>query len=149
MNVQGFFDALVTHALTLGQYDRVSTHEPKNAPGNGVSAAVWSTSTGAATGSGLAATTCRIEFLVRSYSNMLQEPQDEIDPNVVRAADALMTAYSGDFTLGGTIKNIDLLGQAGAGLRSQSGYLTIDHVMYRTVDVFVPLIVNDAWAQVA
>ncbi len=150
MNVKGLFDSLVSHVLTLGQYDRVSSHEPKNAPGNGLTAAVFFNSTaGVPDGSGLAATTARVEFVVRSYSNMLQEPQDEIDPNVLIAVDALMTAYSGDFSLGGTIRNVDLLGQAGPGLRSQAGYQTIDKTMFRVVDVFVPLIVNDAWVQAA
>ena len=72
-----------------------------------------------------------------------------IDPNVIKAADVLMTAYTGDFALGGTIRKIDLLGAHGAALQAQAGYVTIGQTMYRCMDITLPLIINDLWRQAA
>ena len=149
LGTQALFDAVQTHAMTLGQFERVNTHEPKNAPGNDLSCAIWIDRIRPATGSGLAATSALVVFNLRIYSNMLQEPQDAIDPNITLAVDALINAYSGDFTLGGTIRMVDLLGMSGIPLESQAGYLDVDGKMYRIVTVTLPLVVNDAWAQVA
>jgi hypothetical protein len=136
--------------MRLGLFERVNTSEPKNAPGNGLTAAVWLQMVSpVAAASGLAATSARVEFMLRIYSNMLQEPQDAIDPEILSAVDVLMGAYSGDFDLGGTVRNVDLLGAHGVGLSAVAGYLSVDNKMFRVVDVTLPLIVNDVWEQVA
>jgi hypothetical protein len=146
----GMLDSIVSHAMRLGLFERVNTSEPKNAPGNGLTAAVWLQSVApVALASGLAATAARVEFTLRMFSNMLQEPQDAIDPEMLAAVDVLMTAYSSDFDLGGTIRNVDLLGAHGAGLSALAGYLNVDNKMFRVVDLTLPLIVNDVWEQVA
>jgi hypothetical protein len=138
------------HALRSGLFERVNGHEPKNAPGNGLTAAVWvDTIDPVALASGLAATAARVAVMLRIYSSMLQEPQDAIDPNVVSAASALMASFSGDFDLGGQVRNVDLLGQHGVGLRAQAAYLEQDRKHYRVMTVTVPLIINDVWNQVA
>jgi hypothetical protein len=90
-----------------------------------------------------------VEFTLRMFSNMLQEPQDAIDPEMLRSVDVLMGAYSSDFDLGGTVRNVDLLGAHGVGLSAVAGYLSVDNKMFRVVDVTLPLIVNDVWEQVA
>jgi hypothetical protein len=86
---------------------------------------------------------------VRLYTSMLAEPQDYIDPNLVKALDALMNAYSGDFTLDGLIRNVDLLGQTGTPLQAEAGYINIDGKMMRVVTITLPMIINDAWEQTA
>ena len=83
----------------------------------------------------------------RIYSNALQESPDLIDTNVIKAADALTTAYSGDFTLGGAVRDVDLLGMYGSPLRWLAGYVTINSTIYRCMDLTLPLIVNDLWSQ--
>ena len=148
MNVTALYDAVVTHAEKLGQFEQVNTHEPKNAPGNGLQCAVWVQEIGP-TSSGLAVTSARVEFSVRIYSNMLQEPQDLIDPNIFKAVDALLTAYSGDFTLGGTVRSVDLTGMGGNPLRAVAGYLAVDNKMFRIMTVTLPVLINDAWSQAA
>ena len=149
MNVEALFTKIESHALSLGRFDQVNRHEPKNAPGNQLTAAIWVQQIGGAVGSGLAATDARVEFTVRIYSNMLAEPQDAIDPNILSATDVLMSAYQGDFTLDGTIKAVDLLGMAGTPLGAQAGYLTQDNTLYRVMDITLPLLVADAWVQAA
>ncbi|WP_326646056.1 hypothetical protein OG884_15505 [Streptosporangium sp. NBC_01755] len=142
-------DGLTSHALALGLFERVNSHEPKNAPGNGLTAAVWVDSIAPVpTGSGLASTSARLVFNVRIYTGAEQEPADAIDPNMLAATDALMSAYSGDFTLGGSVRNVDLLGQAGTSLSAQAGYIQHDSKLLRVMTLVVPVIVNDVWEQV-
>ncbi len=149
MNVEALFAAVESHAMTLGRFDQVNRHEPKNAPGNKLVAAIFVADIGPAIGSGLAATDARVEFTIRIYSNMLQEPQDAIDPAILSAVDVLMSAYQGDFSLGGTVKAVDLLGMAGEPLRARAGYITQDHTLYRVMDITLPLLIADAWTQAA
>ena len=40
-DVRGIISALETHALSLGKFESVNLHEPKSAPGNGVTCAIW------------------------------------------------------------------------------------------------------------
>lgn len=145
---QAILDAAVSHALASGHFERVNGHEPKNAPGRGLTAAIWAQSLGPVpAGSGLTRTTARLVLNIRIYSDMLQEPQDGIDPAVLRAVDALMSAYSGDFELGGNVRNVDLLGQAGIPLSAEAGYQNVGGTMYRIMTITLPLIVNDVWTQ--
>jgi hypothetical protein len=137
-----------SHALASGWFERVNRHEPKSSPGNGLTAAIWAQSIGPLpVASGLAATTSLIVFNVRVYTSMLQEPQDEIDPNVLGAVDALISAYSADFELGGNVRNIDLLGAHSPGLRADAGYLNQDGKLYRVMTITMPVVVNDLWSQ--
>jgi hypothetical protein len=152
ISIDSILDGIISHALASGWFERVNvrTGEPKNAPGSGLTVAVWSQNIDPVPRlSGLNSTTARVELTERIYSNMLQEPPDMIDPNVIKATDVLMTAYSGDFTLGGTVMEVDLLGAYGTPLRGQSGYVTIGSTMYRCMDITLPLIVSDLWTQAA
>jgi hypothetical protein len=145
--VQTVLDAVLSHALSSGHFERVNGHEPKNSPGNGLSAAVWAQSLGPARGSGLHNTSGRLVINLRVYSNMVQEPQDAIDPAMLGAVDALMDSFSNDFELGGNIRNIDLLGMSGTAMTAEAGYQSISGTMYRVMTIVIPLILNDVWSQ--
>ncbi len=148
MNTSAILDAARAHAMALGRFERVSQHEPKNAPGSGLTCAIWADSIQpVAAASGLAATSARLVLMVRVYTSMLAEPQDEIDPAVIAAVDALIGAYHSDFTLGGLVRNVDVLGQHGAPLAAQAGYLNQDNRIFRVMTITLPLIVSDAWTQ--
>jgi len=148
VNITGLLDALASHAQATGLIEVTTTHEPKNAPGQGITAALWVQRIAPVpAGSGLAETTGVVTFTLRFYSNMLQEPLDAIDPAIVQAVDAMMTAYTGDFTLGGSIRNIDLLGATGEALSARAGYLNVGGKYFRIMDVTIPCIVNDLWSQ--
>lgn len=146
---QDLIDRIASHAMTTGYFDRVNQHEPKNKPGRGLTCAVWIDRIEPARGrSGLTATDARVVFNVRVYTNMLQNPQDAIDPQVMIATDALFEAYSGDFQLGDESRWIDLLGATqGHPLFSQSGYINIDNMVYRVMTITVPVIIENAWTQ--
>lgn len=149
-DVQALFDAMESHALASGLFERVNTHEPKTHPAGRLIAAIWVDSIAPEPGgSGLAATNVRIEFNVRLYKNMISEPQDAIDPEMLAATAALMEDYSGDFTLGDRAQAVDLLGKAGTPLSAQAGYINTDGQLMRVVTITVPVIINNAWTQTA
>jgi hypothetical protein len=147
LGTAAILDAVISHAKASGRFERVLTHEPKSAPGNGLSVAVWVQNLRPASGSGLATTTARLQLSVRVYTNMLADPQDKIDTRLLDAVDALMAAYTGDFTLGGLVRDVDLLGADGDPLQADAGYLEQDSKLYRVMVITLPLVVNDLWAQ--
>jgi hypothetical protein len=148
MDTRGILDALTSHALASGVFDVVAGHEPKHAPGNGLSIAFWVQSLGPARSqSGLQQTSGLLVVNARLYTSMTSDPPDAIDPNMVDAADVLMGAYSGDFELGAQVRNIDLLGDQGPGLSLLAGYLVIDNKALRVLTITIPMVINDVWSQ--
>jgi hypothetical protein len=147
LGTKAILAAVISHAKASGKFERTLTHEPKSAPGNGLTLAAWVQNLRPITSSGLASTSARLELSVRVYTNMLREPQDAIDTALLDTVDALMAAYSGDFELGGLIRNVDLLGEHGDPLSADAGYLEQDNKLYRVMVITLPLIVNDLWSQ--
>jgi hypothetical protein len=146
--VATLFDKVQSHAMSLGVFESVNNHEPKSAPGNGVRAALWVQDIrpmGRA--SGLSATSGVVTLNVRVYSSFLQQPLDDIDPGILTAVTTLLNAYTGDFDLGASVRNVDLLGIYGAAMSAQAGYLTQDSKVYRIMTVTLPIVINDLWAQ--
>jgi len=149
--VRDLLNALVSHAMAIGYFERVNTHEPKSAPGNGLYCAIWVDTIDPVTSSGLAATSGRVAFHIRVYSNMLGEPQDDIDPNILGAVCGLLDDYTGQFELGGAggTRNVDLLGQHGQALSAAAGYVNMDGRIYRVMVIVMPVLVNDLFEQVS
>lgn len=150
MEVDALIDAVVSHAAALGMFEMVNQHEPKSAPAvPGLTAAVWSQHVVPIPQlSGLDRTAGRVLMQLRIYQNMLTEPQDAIDPAVMKAVDALFTAYSADFTLDGLVNHVDLLGAYGVPLAGEAGYIAIDNALHRCYTLDVPLIIDRLWNQV-
>lgn len=150
LDPQAVTDALASVPMASGYFDRVNQHEPKNAPGRGLTCAVWADYIGPEPErSGLAATTARLTMMVRLYTSMLQEPQDSIDPMMLEAANQLLLSYSADFDLGlGEGVWIDLLGASkGHPLEGHAGYININNKVYRVITMTVPIIYENAWPQ--
>jgi hypothetical protein len=150
LNIQEIINRITSHAGSLGVFDRVNSHEPKAAPGKGLTFACWVDDLRPAPGaSGLDSTTVAVTLTARIYNSIITEYQDDIDPDIVRAADLLFTAFSADFDFGGNVRNVDLLGAFGGGLSARAGHITITNFSYRVIDITIPLIVNDVWTQEA
>lgn len=151
LDITAVVDQLASHAAATGVIDGpVNGHEPLSPPGNGVTAAVWFNTIRPARGrSGLNATTVVVLCTLRLYKPLTSQPQDAIDEDLTAATNLLMKAYSGDFTLGGTVAEVDLLGEFGTPLWAQSAYQDIGGTKYRVIDIAVPLVVNDVWGQLA
>jgi len=149
MDIASILDQVISHAESTGIFDGgVNGHEPKSSPGNGLTCAVWAQRIGPAPlGSGLAITTGLLILNVRIYTPMLQQPYDAIDPMVIAAVDALITEYSGAFTLGGNVRNVDLLGAYSPGLMAEAGYINQDGKLMRIMTITLPMVINDLWIQ--
>jgi Domain of unknown function (DUF4082)/PKD domain len=148
LDASGVLNEVVSHAMRLGRFETVNGHEPKSAPGHGLSCAVWVDEIAPVrSGSGLHTTSARLVLNVRIYSSAESSPLDSIDPRMVDAVDALMAAYSADFTLGGRVRNVDLLGHAGPPMTATAGYIQQDGKLLRIFTITLPLIVSDAWEQ--
>jgi hypothetical protein len=139
--------ALEDHAASLGQFDQINRHEPKSAPGRGLTAAIWVDRLRPVRTSGLNSVSVALDVMVRVYLPMLTEPQDEIDPLMLDAVDALCATYGGDFQLGGRVRSVDLFGAGGVQLQAQAGYMQQDGRLYRVMTITVPCVVNDLWTE--
>jgi hypothetical protein len=150
MESEAIIEAVASHAMASGYFERVNQFEPKSSPGTGLVGSVWVNSIGPQVGaSGLNRTSVRFTVNVRVYTSMLAEPADRIDPQLMQAVDALLAAYSGDFTLDGLVRNIDLLGMGGPPLGAEAGYVEIEKKLFRIMTITVPMILSDVWEQVA
>jgi hypothetical protein len=149
INSQDLVDRVASKAKASGKFDRVNKHEPKSKPGRGLTCAIWIDRIEPARGrSGLTATDARVVLNCRIYTNMLQQPQDAIDPTVMEACDYMFEAFSGDFDLGSESRFIDLLGMTqGHPLFCQSGYINIDNMTFRVMTFVVPIVIENAWTQ--
>lgn len=139
---------VIDHALSLGVFDSVAGHEPKRAPGNGITLALWIDRITPIT-SGLASTSARVVVIARAYGSMLAEPQDAIDPRLSDAASALVESLVGDFELGGVARSVDVRGIHGVPLDAQAGYIEQDSRLFRVFTVTIPVLLNDVWTEVA
>lgn len=148
--VNALFDNVQSAALTLGIFESVNSHEPKSAPGNGITAALWvDTIAPQGRASGLNATSGVVTLDFRIYSSFVQQPADAIDPNILTAVTTLLGLFSGEFTLGGTVWEIDLLGAYGRAMSAQAGYINQDGKIYRVMTVTLPIVIENLWNQVA
>lgn len=149
MDISGLVSDVTSHAKKLGIFQSVNRHEPKAAPQNGLTCSVWANAIEPIPAvSGLNATSVYVEMSVRVYTSMVQLPYDDIDPKLMSAVDKLMAEYSKNFTLGGDVVAVDLLGSYGKRLAATAGYVEQDKKIYRIMTITLPLIVDHVWTQV-
>lgn len=143
-------DNVISKLLASANFDRVNKYEPKSPPGNGFEAAViWGGSAPHAGGSGLATAAMVYIVIIRVYRNMLADPPETIDSDLLGIADDVLDDLGGDFDLGGTVRNVDIFGEAGTPLSTKTGYIDVGGTMYRALDITVPIIVNDVISEAA
>jgi len=147
--VQSVFDAIVSAAETCAAFESVHAHEPKSAPTLGqLTFAVWLEDLEAVpAASGLAAVSGRVTFMARVYRSYLGKDEDKIDPGLLTAVSSFLGQVSGGFTLGGVVRNVDLLGEHGPALNAKAAYLEQDGKPHRVTDITIPVIVNDMWTE--
>lgn len=141
------FSALRSKALALKVFDAVNFHEPTSQPGKGLYLSV-TLGPITPTSSGLAATSCTVTFSARIWAHggprAQRRPLDELDAEMLAAACALIAAYSAGLTLGGTVRDIDLMKLTGT-----PGWVDVDGTDYRVIEIPVPVEINDMFPQEA
>jgi hypothetical protein len=148
IDVSALMKAIASEAQQIGAFERVQLHEPKTSVPSGLSAALWFQSAiTIAELSSLAKTSIRIEIVFRLFQNMLMEPADLIDPEMTRVVNLMFNLLNGGFTLGGLITNIDVLGAHGAPLRSEAGYINQSGQLMRSISIYIPCVIANAFIQ--
>jgi hypothetical protein len=102
--------------------------------------------------SSLSSTSLRVAWFLRIYQNFLSEPQDAIDPSVMRAMAAVMEALSTNFDLDvAQVRAIDLLGMTGPPMGAEAGYIPMGpptaQKLFRCMTLTIPIIVDDVFVQ--
>lgn len=151
--LEEILNTLISFTMRLGLFDQVMGHEPKSPPRNGLTAALWLQTMAPAVGqSSISSTSLRVAWYLRIYQNFLSQPEDAIDPIVMRAMAAIMEALSADFDLDlDGVRAIDLLGITGPPMGAEAGYVPMGQPpkIYRCMTLTIPIIVDDVFAQSA
>lgn len=152
IGLAGLRDQLVSHALASGYFTSVNEHEAVSPPPRGPSASVWLQNVAPIPErSGQTSTSLRIEMNVRLHLPMPNgksaDGLDAVDTELLTVGDALMSAYTADYELGGLAAEVDLLGQYGSPMGAVAGYLTQGDVLFRILLITVPIVLNDVWVQ--
>ena len=142
---KALFEAIRSYAQELGIFQAAETHDPWNAPGNRLFCSITlGPVRPVAVASGLAAVSGQVTLLVRVWSGAEQKPLDNIDPEVLSAVCSLMGAFAGGFTLAGTVRNIDLFAMS-----AQPAYVDFEGKPFRTVEISLPILIDDLFSEVA
>jgi len=146
LDVAGVLAKLQSHAKSTGHFEQVLLHEPKSAPGQGVTLCMRLGPIFPAS-SGLDNVSMVMVVLQRLYVPFLQSPEDAIDSGLWAAIDPVIQSYATDFTLNGAARAIDFFGEHGVPFRAEPGYLTQDGTVFRVIELDVPVIVNDCYQE--
>lgn len=101
--------------------------------------------------SGQDVTSIRVCFIIRIYVAVATQLPDVIDPKALNATALIMRKFNGGFTFGETIFSVDVLGGWGISLDAHASYMKVGSpeasALYRTIDITVPLLLEDVWTQ--
>jgi hypothetical protein len=103
----------------------------------------WSNGIRPILSSGLNSASMRWELNGRIYKADQTQPREDIDPEVISATLSFLGSLTGGFSLGGLIRCVDVFGSDGEGLSGEPGWYEIDDAKYRTMDIRIPLLIND------
>lgn len=148
--VGNIFVKLRDHAGALGVFEHVEGHAMISPPSSGIAIAFEAGQVRpGGQYSGLSATSVVFTCTGSIYRTMQTQPVDDVETDISAAAMSLIVALSGDFDLGGNVRNIDLLGATGTGLSADPGYLKLGDQTFRASVVTIPMIINDVFEQVS
>ncbi len=139
------FEAIQSYAQALNIFQATETHDPWNAPGNRLFCSITlGPVRPVAVASGLASVSGQVTLLVRVWSGAEQKPLGNIDPEVLSAVCSLMGAFAGGFTLGGTVRDVDLFAMSAV-----PAYVDFEGKPFRVAEISLPLLINDMFAEEA
>lgn len=147
LDMAALLGKLQAHATDKGSFESVILHEPKSAPGAGITLAMWLDKTRPTLASGLDSVSMLVVVNLRAYLPFVSQPEDAIDAALWAAMDPVIQSYCTDFTLNGTARAVDIFGENGQEMDAVYGYLTQDGTVFRIVELAVPVIVNDCYQE--
>ena len=127
-----------------GYFRKVQIGEPKEPPSEDYTAALYMDSVTVAKVYLNGGTQEIHQVVLRVYRDMLAEPQADIELQLAKLVESVSADVLGDFDLGATILAVDVAGIHGTPYSVRWGYVTIGGKMCRTVDITIPLIVDDS-----
>ncbi len=138
------FRAVESHLKASGRFAQVFDHEPTNAadlPDRSFAAAIWVTA--ARIEETTLTGTIELHVLtIRIYRNMFAEPLGLQEIASSRVASEVADSFLTDFTLGGTIRAVDVGQQYGTPFGIDWGFGDVSGTLYRMADIQLPLIVD-------
>ena len=141
---QALFDALKSACEGTALFQAVDTHEPISPPGVRLYCSIVLDGLKPVSTSGMAQTSGQVTFLMTIWSKAQQRPLDKIDPELLAATATVMGVLSGEFTLGGTVRNIDLFSMSAEPL-----WADFDGEQFRIMRTTIPVVINDMFSQSA
>lgn len=141
-DVKASIEAIHGYLTASGYPGRVQVGEPKQPPSEQIMAAVYMRSS-TITRVYLGGDTGELHIVsIRLHMNMLHEPTEDIEYRLALAVSQISSDLLGDYELGGTIREIDAAGMNGTPMSATWGYVSISDLMYRTVEITVPMNVD-------
>ena len=152
-NIANTLNAVSSHISASGYVNDVQIGEPVSVPDatDRIFAGIWMTS--AVVVEVTLSNTVELHTTnVRLYKRAAFGQGDDsgdVEQSLALATSQISSDLIGEFDLGESIRNIDVAGQYGGGLTATWGYVTIAQTVFRSVDIVVPLVVDDSAAQAA
>jgi hypothetical protein len=141
---KALFTAIQSLAEQLSIFQAAPTHDPWNAPGSGLWCSIVLGPVRPVLTSGLASVSGQVTLIIRVWSSALQKPLDSVDPGVLAATCSLMGALAGGFTLGGTVRDVDVIAMS-----AQPAWVDFEGKPYRVMEIQLPIVINDMFQEVA
>ena len=152
-NIKTTLDAISSHISRSGYVNDVRIGEPVAPPDapDKMHAAIYMASANVV---GLTlSNTVEVHLVtVRLYRRAAFGQGDDagqVEAEVALAVSQISSNLIGEFDLGGTSRNIDVVGQYGQNISATWGYVTLGNTVFRTVDLAVPLVIDDSATQAA
>ena len=152
-NIKATLDAISSHIARTGYVNDVRIGEPVSPPDaiEKMHAAIYMANAGVV--SLTLSTTIEVHgVVVRLYRRAAFGQGDDagqVEAEMALAVSQVTSNLVGEFDLGSTMRNIDIAGQYGQSLSATWGYITIGNTVFRTVDLTVPLVVDESATQAA
>lgn len=145
--IEALYSQITSPFKEIGAFKLVIPREPTAAPAVLPAVALWFGEIGPARGlSGLAATSARIEFGGRIYTDATKQAADQ-ETQLMRLVSLFIGVFTGGFTLDGEAMEVDLLGRYGAPLSATAGWYPHDDHMFRVAQCAIPVICDGLWVQ--
>lgn len=143
-DASALFSAIRSKAKALGVFAATIGHDPENAPPSGITCSIALGPVKPVTSSGLDAVSGQVTLMVHVWNFAQKRPLDEVDPDVLAAACSLMGAFAGGFTLGETVRNVELFSMS-----ADPGYVNFESKEFRTMSITLPILINDMFEEVS